>query len=43
MGNNPELKARMRQMSGQNVSKSESTATKDRLRGKLDAKRTKSE
>jgi hypothetical protein len=43
MGNNPELKARMRQMSGQNVSKSESTATKDRLRAKLDAKRAKSD
>lgn len=42
MGNDPELKARMRQMSGQNVSKSESTETKDRLRAKLEAKRAKS-
>jgi len=41
MGNNPELKARMKQMSGQNVSKSESTETKDRLRAKLEAKKAK--
>ena len=39
MGNNPELKARMKEMSGQNVSKSESTATKDRLKAKLEARK----
>ena len=39
MGNNPELKAKMKQMSGQNISKSESTSTKDRLRAKLEAKK----
>lgn len=39
MGNNPELKARMKEMSGQNISKSESTATKDRLKAKLEARK----
>lgn len=39
MGNNPELRARMKEMAGQNVSKSDSTATKDRLRAKLEARK----
>ena len=43
MGNNPELKARMKEMAGQKVSKSESTATKDRLRAKLEARNNKKE
>ena len=43
IGDNPELKSRLKQMSGQNISKSESTTTKDRLRAKLEARKNNKE
>lgn len=43
IGDNPELKSKLKQMSGKNISKSESTSTKDRLRAKLEARKNNNE